>query len=369
MSLLDRIDALPAEMIHNIFKHYWDLSSEVTMYQLDMMPRDTFSVSYNRESLDLGRRADPASPYNKRIALNPKRTRQNTRTHPMLSRMVVSFASIDQIIAFERNPSPVKQFSMSALTYTLLLPNHPNIRMHSLLALLKRNPARESDDIAALSRALDTTSIDFATKQPSRLPVPNRLNEQSLHFETATDLNNFLYADMSRVLQMESFSFGCTPSDQCALEVLKFLFWSMQTHESGICGAKEVYLIAHTKQYSTGVTDVDSQTGPLLGVVIRLTEHPLNNPHPLLVSRYPVRRALFALEELSLDASEAMSNQDMVDLGQVQGLRPKVHWPPKYISYNAQDQKRLKSYLNKLTMIAGTRLIWEYTGSSRMAAQ
>ncbi|THW57049.1 hypothetical protein D6D20_08278 [Aureobasidium pullulans] len=352
MSLLDRIDALPAEMIHNIFKHYWDLSSEVTMYQLDMMPRDTFSVSYNRESLDLGRTADPASPYNKRIALNPKRTRQNTRTRPMLSRMVVSFASIDQIIAFERNPSPVKQFSMSALTYTLILLNHPNIRMHSLLALLKRNPARESDDIAALSRALDTTSINFATKQPSRLPVPNCLNEQSLHFETATDLNNFLYADMSLVL-----------------DVLKFLFWSMQTHESCICGAKEVYLIAHTKQYSTGVTDVDSQTGPLLGVLIRLTEHPLNNPHPLLVSRYPVRRALFALEELSLDASEAMSNQDMVDLGQVQGLRPKVHWPPKYISYNAQDQKRLKSYLNKLTMIAGTRLIWEYTGSSRMAAQ
>ncbi|THV93507.1 hypothetical protein D6D26_08146 [Aureobasidium pullulans] len=369
MSLLDRIDALPAEMIHNIFKHYWDLSSEVTMYQLDMMPRDTFSVSYNRESLDLGRTADPASPYNKRIALNPKRTRQSTRTRPMLSRMVVSFASIDQIIAFERNPSPVKQFPMSALTYTLLLPNHPNIRMHSLLALLNRNPARESDDIAALSRALDTTSIDFATKQPSRLPVPNRLNEQSLHFETATDLNNFLYADMSRVLQMESFSFGCTPSDQCALKVLKFLLWSMQSHESCICGAKEIYLIAHTKQYSTGVTDVDSQTGPLLGVVIRLTEHPINNPLPLLVSRYPVRRALFALEELSLDASEAMSNQDMVDLGQVQSLRPKVHWPPKYISYNAQDQKRLKSYLNKLTRIAGTRLIWEWKDSSRMAAQ
>lgn len=55
------------------------------MYQLDMMPRDTFSVSYNRESLDLGRTADPASPYNQQIALNPKRTRQNTRTHPMLS--------------------------------------------------------------------------------------------------------------------------------------------------------------------------------------------------------------------------------------------------------------------------------------------
>lgn len=65
--------------------------------------------------------------------------------------MVVSFASIDQIIAFERNPSPVKQFPMSALTYTLLLPNHPNIRMHSLLALLKRNPARESDDIVPLT--------------------------------------------------------------------------------------------------------------------------------------------------------------------------------------------------------------------------
>ncbi|THY20421.1 hypothetical protein D6D01_06763 [Aureobasidium pullulans] len=202
---------------------------------------------------------------------------------------------------------------------------HESKRMNSLLALLKRNPARESDDIAALSRALETTSIDFATKQPSRLLVPNRLNEQSLHFETATDLNNLLYADMSRVLQMESFSFG--------------------------------------------VTDVDSQTGPRLKIAIRLTEHPLNNQHPLLVSRYPVRRALFALEELSLDASEAMSNQDMVGLGQVQGLRPKVHWPPKYVSYNAQDQKRLKSYLNKLTRIAGTSLIWEYTGSSRMAAQ
>lgn len=66
MSLLDRIEALPTELIHKIFEQYWDLSSAQPMYQLVMRPIDTFSIGTNKEPLNIGRTADTEgdSPYN-----------------------------------------------------------------------------------------------------------------------------------------------------------------------------------------------------------------------------------------------------------------------------------------------------------------
>lgn len=65
MSLLDRIEALPAELVHKIFEHYWDFSTNKILYQLKMKPREVFSIGTKRESLNIGRitNRDHVSPY------------------------------------------------------------------------------------------------------------------------------------------------------------------------------------------------------------------------------------------------------------------------------------------------------------------
>lgn len=65
MSLLDKIENLPTELVHKIFEHYWDFSTNKVMYQLKMEPREAFSISTKREPLKNGRTAniDVASPY------------------------------------------------------------------------------------------------------------------------------------------------------------------------------------------------------------------------------------------------------------------------------------------------------------------
>lgn len=65
MSLLNRIKALPIELVHKIFEHYWDFSTGKVLYQLNMQPREAFSISTHRKTLNIGRTADIEgnSPY------------------------------------------------------------------------------------------------------------------------------------------------------------------------------------------------------------------------------------------------------------------------------------------------------------------
>ncbi|KAH0168935.1 hypothetical protein KCU67_g3274, partial [Aureobasidium melanogenum] len=101
MSLLDRIESLPIELVHKIFEHYWDFSTDKVLYQLNMQPREAFSISAHRKTLNIGHTADIEgnSPYD------------DGRVDP----------------DSEEYQNPITRFHMDALTYTLLLPNHPKI--------------------------------------------------------------------------------------------------------------------------------------------------------------------------------------------------------------------------------------------------
>lgn len=83
MSLLDRIEGLLTELVHKIFEHYWDFNTNKVLYQLKMRPREVFSISTDRESLNIGRTAEieGISPYNDGRMDTDSEEHQNVRSH------------------------------------------------------------------------------------------------------------------------------------------------------------------------------------------------------------------------------------------------------------------------------------------------
>ncbi|KAG9655692.1 hypothetical protein KCU95_g14702, partial [Aureobasidium melanogenum] len=351
MSLLDRIEALPTELVHKIFEHYWDFSADKVLYQLEMKPREAFSISTDREPLSIGRTAyiEGNSPYDDRRVDPDSEEYQNPIT--------VSFATVEQILVLNKNRPHIQRLHMDALTYTLLLRNHRKIRTNSLLALLKRGPAKVAEDITALSRTLDTSRINYSKRrQPSRMPVSTRLSEQSLHFKTANDAELFFHADMSRALLTRSFSFGYNMNSAgiCGLDNLHFLFWS-----AGGLGhrADEIYIVAHSKLHKIGT---DSQHSPLLSFVIRSTEYPSPGHSTTSSYHHDLHRSIYPLEQLGLDTLETMSNAQVMAFRQAHLQKHDIEWPPKYVSYKAGNQNRLKIYMDRISSVCGTCEFWEY---------
>ncbi|KAH0367603.1 hypothetical protein KCU65_g4639, partial [Aureobasidium melanogenum] len=349
MSLLDRVEALPTELVHKIFEHYWTFSADKVLYQLKMRPREVFSISTDRESLNIGRKIEGNSPYNDE--------RVDTDSEKYQNPITVSFASVEQILALNKNRPHIQRFHMDALEYTLLLPNHPRIRTNSLLALLKRGPAKVAEDITTLSRTLDTTRINYSQRrQPSRMPVTTRLSEQSLHFKTANDAELFFHTDMSRALLIRSFSFGHNMDSAgiCGLDNLHFLFWS--AGGLGHC-ADEIYIVAHTKLHKIGT---DSQHTPLLSFVVRSTEYSSFGLSSTSSYRHDLHRSIYPLEELGLDTLETMSNEKLMAFRQAHLRKHDIEWPPKYVSYKADNQNRLKNYMDRICSVGGTCEFWEF---------
>ncbi|KAH0030404.1 hypothetical protein KCU78_g3077, partial [Aureobasidium melanogenum] len=352
MSLLNRIEALPIELVHEIFEHYWDFSTDKVLYQLNMQPREAFSISTHRKTLNIGRTADIEgnSPYDDGRVDPDSEEYQNPIT--------VSFATVEQILALNKARPHIQRFHMDALTYTLLLPNHPKIRTNSLLALLKRGPAKVAEDVTTVSRTLDTTRIDYSQRrQPSRMPVSTRLSEQNLHFKTANDAELFFHADMSRALLVRSFSFGHNEDSAgiCGLDNLRFLFWS--AGGLGHC-ADEIHIVAYAKLHKIGT---DSQRGPLLSFIIRSTEYPSPGRSSTNSYRHDLHRSIYPLEKLGLNTLETMSNEQLMAFRQAHPQKHDIEWPPKYVSYRADDQNRLKIYMDRISSVGGTCEFWEYS--------
>lgn len=270
--------------------------------------------------------------------------------------MAVTPATIEQILALKNIRPHVQRFNLSALTYTLLLPNHPKIRLNSLLALLNRGPAKAAENVTTLSRTLDTSRIDYSERrQPSHMPVSTRLSEQSLHFKTANDAELFFHADMSRALLVRSFSFGyCRDLGWIrGLDNLHFLFWS--TVGLGYC-ADEIYIIAYTKPY---ILSESSQDSPLLSFVIRSREYASINCN----YDHDLHRSIYPLEKLSLNTLEDMSKEQLIAFRQTNLRKHLIEWPPKYVSYKAEDQNRLKVYMDRISSVNG---IYEILGEPEL---
>lgn len=187
------------------------------------------------------------------------------------------------------------------------------------------------------------------------MPVSTRLSEQSLHFKTANDAELFFHADMSRALLIRSFSFG-HDRDQAwirGLDNLHFLFWS--AGGTGHC-ANEMYVIAYTKPHDVGE---DNRNSPLQSFVVRSTEYAssggsLSNPYS-----HDLYRSIYPLERLNFDNLEEMSNEQLMAFRQAHLKKYLIEWPPKYISYKADDQSRLKIYMDRISSVDGTCEFWE----------
>ncbi|KAK6006182.1 hypothetical protein QM012_006592 [Aureobasidium pullulans] len=350
MSLLNRIKDLPTELVHKIFEHYWGFSTNKVLYQLKMNTRETFSISTDRLSSNIGRTADiqGKSPYN------------DGRVDPAAKEkglpITISFATLEQILALNKTRPHIQRFYMNALRYTLLLPSHPKIRLNSLLALLKRGSAKVAEDVTTLSRTLDTSRIDYSERrQPSQMPISTRLSEESLHFKKANDAERFFHADMSRALLIRSFSFGHDLNSSWirGLDNLHFLFWS--AGGPGYC-ADEIYIVAYTRPIQVGRNNANS---PLLSCVVRSTEYVSPDCSCGDTCRHDLHRSVYPLEQLGLNTLETMSNEQLMAFRQAHRDKHLIKWPPKYVSYKADDQKQLKIYMDRISSFGGTCEFWE----------
>lgn len=210
-----------------------------------------------------------------------------------------------------------------------------------------------AEDVTTLSRLLDTSKINYSKRrQPSQMPVSTRLSEQSLHFKTANNAELFFHADMSRAMLIRSFSFGYGEDLGWirGLDNLHFLFWS--TGGLGRC-ADEIYTIAYVKSYDNG------KNSPLLSFIVWLTEY-ASPDHPSGSSyRHDLHRSAYPLEELSLDTLDKMSDEQLMVFRRATMRKRLIEWPPKYVSYKADDQDRLKIYMDKIFSVSGTYEFWE----------
>ncbi|KAH0374971.1 hypothetical protein KCU92_g10271, partial [Aureobasidium melanogenum] len=362
-SILDRIDGLPTEIVHRIFEFYWDLSSPSNecVYQLVMRPRDTFSVSTVTRPQDLGRTPDPDidSPYELDISPSPRETRLALRNHVMLKSIAITFTTIDRLLSHA--PRSIQQFSMSALTYTLFLRNHPNIRLQSLRALIKQGPARMIDHPTSISRTLDTNMIRFGLNpgECSRTPTPTRITEQNLHFQSVDDAKHFFYADMSRAVQIESFSYDSALAPHLVFHVLDFLCWSCTRLERCYCGEPEVYTVIYTKSHQHGASqNVDDVSGPLRAFVVRAVERSCSIPRsPFQLARFPAARSLYDLGQFSVPFVANATDEMLRNATRSHSTRASIHWPPKYVTFSIRDQPALKKYFRKMKQISATETI------------
>jgi hypothetical protein len=57
---------------------------------------------------------------------------------------------------------------------------------------------------------------------------------------------------------------------------------------------------------------------------------------------------------------KTMSNEQLIAFRQAHPQKHDIEWPPKYVSYRADDQNRLKIYMDRISSVGGTCEFWEY---------